>query len=130
MIFFETPEGKLCAIECNPRSTNGLVLFNSEDRIDQAFLNTANSPIYSKKGNHKQIALMMLYGWQSAYKEKRMGEFFKTLFSSPDVVLNFRDPIPFFIQPFWFVIYPYLAMKSNMNVTAWFTSDFDWDGEN
>ena len=128
--FFELPNGKLYAIECNPRATNGLLLFNQTDNLDRAFTNETNHLIQPKIGYTKQIALgMALYGWQTALKEKRMNNFFKTLISTRDVVLDPNDIKPFVFQPLIFSFYIYNLLKTGLSLPAWFTYDFNWDGE-
>ncbi len=128
--FFELPDGQIYAIECNPRATNGLLLFQSSDRLDRAFLNDSNTVIHPVQGNCKQIAFgMLLYGMKTAYKEKQLSTFFRTLFSTKDVVLNLKDLKPFFFQPFVFSVYIYQVFKWRLNLPSYFTYDFNWDGE-
>lgn len=129
--FFETAEGTIYAIECNPRGTHGLILFKPEDRLDLAFLNPfLTPPIIPKEGNRKQVAAgMMCYGWKSAYKESKLLEFFKIYFTSPDVVFDRKDLKPFLSTPFVYSNYFYLSLRSRLNLPASFTHDFNWDGE-
>lgn len=128
--FFELSNGQIYAIECNPRATNGLLLFKSSDRLDRAFLNSVAAPIYPAIGNRKQIALgMLLYGMKTAYKEKQIPAFLKTLLTTTDVVLNCKDFKPFLFQPFVFGLYMYQILKWRLNLPSYFTYDFNWDGE-
>lgn len=128
--FFEMPDGTLYAIECNPRATNGLMLFKAQDRIDQAFSPDIPFPIYPKLGNSKQIAIgMLLYGWKSAYKEKTMLKYVKTLFKTPDAVFNWKDLKPFLSSPIIFCSYIYQSMKLRLNLPSLFTYDYNWDGD-
>lgn len=128
--FFEMADGTLYAIECNPRATNGLLLFRPEDRIDRAFLNKTDKLITPPPGTSKQIAFgMLLYGWQDAYKNKKVRDYISTLFGTQDVVLSLRDIKPFFSQPLIFASYMYQSKKAGLSLPAWFTNDFNWDGE-
>lgn len=127
---FETEDGKIYAIECNPRATHGLILFKNSDRIDRAFTGNAKTIITPKKGNKKQIAAgMSFYGWKSAYKENKMKEFFKILFKTPDVVFSAKDIKPFLYTPLIYSNYVLESLKSRLNLPAAFTHDFNWEGK-
>lgn len=127
--FFEMENGLVYAIECNPRGTHGLILFKDSDRIDRAFTGNVQETIQPKVGNTKQIAAgMSFYGWKSAYKERKMKEFFKILFRTPDVVFSFNDLKPFLCTPIIYSNYVIEGLKSRMNLPAAFTHDFNWEG--
>lgn len=128
--FFEMSDGTLYAIECNPRATNGLLLFNPQDRIDRAFNPSITAPVYPKLGNSKQIAIgMLLYGWKSSYKEGTLQKYFKTLFSTRDAVFDLHDLKPFLLSPVIFASYVYQSLKLHLNLPSIFTYDYNWDGE-
>jgi len=127
---FEMEDGKIFAIECNPRATHGLILFQNSDRIDRAFTGCVESIITPKQGNTKQIAGgMAFYGWKSAYNENKMKEFFKILFTTPDVIFNTNDIKPFIYTPLTYSNYIFESLKSKLNLPAAFTHDFNWEGE-
>ncbi|HRD56323.1 MAG TPA: ATP-grasp domain-containing protein [Parachlamydiaceae bacterium] len=129
--FFEMEDGTVYAIECNPRATHGLVLFKKEDRLDKAFTGEAKELVTPKIGNKKQIAAaMMIYGWKSARKEKKIKEFFNILFKTPDIVFNSQDLKPFLCTPIIYSNYIYESLKVRKNITAAFTNDFNWEGKN
>lgn len=128
--FFELPNGKLYAIECNPRSTNGLLLFSPKDRIDRAFTNETPYPIFPKIGYRKQIAIgMCLYGTKDAFKSKKIKGFLKTFLTSPDVVFSWNDPKPLLAMPFIFLFYIFQKMKLKLSLPSFFTFDCNWDGD-
>lgn len=128
--FFEEADGTIYAIECNPRATHGLILFQSSDRIDRAFTGGVHEVIQPKEGNTKQIAAgMSVYGWKSAYKENKMKEFFNILLKTPDVVFDRHDIKPFLYTPLVYSNYVIESLKSHLNLTASFTHDFNWEGK-
>lgn len=128
--FFVTSEGKIYAIECNPRATHGLTLFKNSDRLDRAFSMPLNQPIEPQVGSKKQVAAgMSIYGWKSAYKENKLGEFFKIFFTTPDVVFDFRDIKPFLFTPLIYSNYIAESVRAKLNIPAAFTYDFNWDGD-
>lgn len=127
--FFEGDDGIVYAIECNPRATHGLVLFNKEDRIDKAFTGEAQELLTPKIGNKKQIAAaMMIYGWKSAFKEKKLKQFLNILLKTPDIVFCPKDLKPFFCTPIIYSNYIKESLKARKNITAAFTHDFNWEG--
>jgi len=126
---FETENGKVYAIECNPRATHGLILFKNSDRLDTAFTGSAKELITPKEGSCKQIAAAMsFYGLKSAYKAKKIREYFKILFSTPDVVFDRHDIKPFLYTPLIYSNYICEGLKSRLNLPAAFTHDFNWEG--
>lgn len=128
--FIELPGGRLLAIECNPRATNGLILFKAEDRLDQAFMNQTTEIIFPRKGHRKQILMgMLMYGWKCALKENRVLTYLKTIAKDEDVILNIDDVKPFIFMPFLFIIYLIQKVKLHLSIPAMFLFDFNWDGE-
>jgi len=127
---FEDENGVVYAIECNPRATHGLILFKNSDRIDRAFTGNVEHVITPKEGNTKQIAAgMSFYGWKSAYKENKLKEFFQILFKTPDVVFDRKDIKPFLYTPLVYSSYVIESLKSQLNLPASFTHDFNWEGK-
>lgn len=128
--FIELQDGRLLAIECNPRATNGLILFTPEDRLDKALMNQTEEVILPKKGYRKQILMgMLMYGWKGIFKEKKILRYFKTIFRDKDVVLNPQDLKPFLFMPFLFIIYLFQKIKLHLTIPAMFLFDFNWNGE-
>ncbi len=56
---FVNHDGKLYAIECNPRPTNGLILFTTEEFIS-ALNGTVSEPILVQPGEESEISLAVL----------------------------------------------------------------------
>ncbi|KAF3362928.1 Uncharacterized protein PHSC3_000462 [Chlamydiales bacterium STE3] len=129
--FIQTPEGKLFAIECNPRATSGIHLFSEKDHIEKAFFNTDSSLILAKEGARKQILHgMLLYGWKrSSFPSNTMKNFLKHLLSIKDVVYSTKDPLPFLATPFIFKEIWNTSKKYNITIPAAFTFDYEWNGK-
>ncbi|MCB1110269.1 MAG: ATP-grasp domain-containing protein, partial [Chlamydiia bacterium] len=93
--FIEVAPGKLYAIECNPRGTSGLHLFQEADNLPKAFLNSDHyiTPTF---GFAKQLAWgMLLYGW----KHQKFSKFAKKFLSLSDVIFSRKDLKPFLFHP-------------------------------
>lgn len=129
--FIESPEGKLYAIECNPRATSGLLLFSNEARLDRAFFKATTKPIFPKPDTSQQIATgMLLYGWRkSAIPGNNVFKFLKTLFTTKDVIFNAKDIKPFIFEPLVFAAIWKRSRKYKLPFSASFTFDHDWNGE-
>lgn len=127
--FIETKKA-VYAIECNPRATHGLLLFQNEDRLHRAFTETKMETIFPKTTTKKQIAMgMMMYGWKSDQAKKDRKLFLKTLFTTRDVVFSKTDLKPFLFMPFLFFWYIWLSWKLKITIPAAFTYDLDWNGD-
>jgi len=128
--FVETHDKKLYCIECNPRGTSGLHLYQKSDNLPQAFLNP-NTPLISPQlGYSKQIAAaMLLYGWKHALLHKKWRRFLKVFFTYPDVFFALRDLRPFLFHLPLFCIYTYKSLKLKTGISTMFTFDIAWDGK-
>ena len=118
--------GNLHAIECNPRATNGLLLFTEQDQLERAFLNQTNTLITPSTKKGKQIAgAMLLYGWRHIGFKK----YCKSLFSYSDVVFSIRDLKPFLSIPLIYLYYMKKCYKQKLSLAYLYTHDIDWNGE-
>lgn len=128
--FIQLPNKKLYAIECNPRATSGIHLFNKSDRIDQAFLNRESNLVLAKEGVQKQILHgMLMYGWKkNACPSNNIVNFLKSLFSIQDVVYSWKDPLPFLASPLVLKEIWNTSKKYNITMPAAFTFDYEWNG--
>lgn len=126
--FIKTTGCDLFAIECNPRSTSGIHLFNHDDRLDQAFFHQNNEVIIAKSGRKKQIATgMLLFGWKDAIKEKRFLNYLWHFLSTPDVIFAINDIKPFLFEPVILASYWIKSKKMGKSIPLMFTYDLEWD---
>ena len=63
------------------------------------------------------------------FKKKQFIQWIKTFFTSNDVILDFKDPMPFILQ--FRSIFAYLSLARKEKITALEASTFDieWNGE-
>jgi predicted ATP-grasp superfamily ATP-dependent carboligase len=123
--FIESASGQLYAIECNPRATSGLLLF------DKAFFKQNLTPLFPAPHARKQIATgMLLYGWRkSAIHNNSFLKFFKALCTTKDVVFRVSDLKPFLFEPLVFASLLKNSMRKKLPIPAYYTHDHDWNGE-
>ncbi len=128
--FIDSNDGKLYAIECNPRSTSGLHLFTCKDGIERALLGDVEKTITPPKGSKRQIFMgMLMYGWRPKSSRKGLGNFLKHFFTSADVVFSWRDLAPFLFQSLLFFRYIWQAMKLDLRLPAAFFYDLEWNND-
>ncbi|MEC8306879.1 MAG: hypothetical protein VXZ72_03400, partial [Chlamydiota bacterium] len=124
--FIRNASGELYPIECNPRGTSGIHLFKGKRGFADSFLDPQSPLIQPQPGKQRQIVLAMII----YFRKSRLGwRYFKTLFSSSDVVFSFRDLRPFFFQGILFFNYIYRSLKMKMKISDMFIHDIQWDGE-
>ncbi|HET7144343.1 MAG TPA: hypothetical protein VFI68_10020 [Anaerolineales bacterium] len=128
--FIETPDGRLCALECNPRATSGVHLLASNPNFIEAFLNPNIICINPAKNRSSMHASAMLsFGFIDALKKNKLGNWFSVFFNSKDVIFDIKDPLPFLLQ--FRTIFAYLKTSREQKISPMEASTFDieWDGE-
>lgn len=128
--FIETPKGELYALECNPRATSGAHLLASHPHFVEAFFNPDMDTITPVSGRSYMLAPAMLtYSLPASILNGRFLHWLKTFFTSDDVILDFKDPLPFLLQ--FRSIFSYLSLARRMGISALEASTFDieWNGE-
>ncbi|MEI8390430.1 MAG: ATP-grasp domain-containing protein [bacterium] len=127
--FIETPDKEVYVIECNPRATSGIHLFD-ETNLTRAFLENSEKIITPDKSAKAVIFLAMLtYGLCSVNSFSKLLSWIKTFFSSKDIVFKMSDPLPFVHQFFILAGLGFFALKNKIKITEVSTMDIEWNGE-
>ncbi|HBI02572.1 MAG TPA: hypothetical protein DDY49_00900, partial [Paenibacillaceae bacterium] len=128
--FFIDAQGRVYPIECNPRSTSGIHLFDGNKEFALSFIKENNKMITPAKDQAYMLGIpMLLYGVKSGTAIKHLPSFFKDFKGAKDVIFSKKDMKPFFYQiPVFFNILR-KAMKYKIDLTAVTTMDIEW-GEN
>jgi len=128
--FIQTPDGKIYAVECNPRATSGVHILASHPRFVDAFLNPDMPCITPLDDSSYMLSsAMLIYALPEAFRKKNVGQWLKTFFSSNDVILSFKDPLPVLLQ--FRSIFAYLKLARKMGITPIEAATFDieWNGK-
>ena len=128
--FVQTADGNVVALECNPRATSGAHLLTSNPRFVESFFNSELECITPYEGTSRMLGTAMLtYGLPTSLLNGRFGAWLKTFSHSDDVLLDFRDPLPFLLQ--WRSILSYVLLGRKQGISALEASTFDieWNGE-
>lgn len=121
--FIEDIEGHCLPIECNPRATSGVHLFNTGEGLEKAFLCQLSSPLNPRPSTKKMVALaMLMFG-----KLKSVSSWIQ-FFNTHDVLFDKRDLKPFFFQFVTFFQIWRIAKKTNKSLLAASTHDIEWNG--
>lgn len=128
--FIKDAQDRIYPIECNPRSTSGIHLFDGNQEFALTFIKENNNMITPDKEQAYMLGIpMLLYGIMRGTAIKHLPTFFQDFKEAKDVVFSKKDMKPFFYQiPVFFNILG-KAMKYKKNLTAVTTMDIEW-GEN
>lgn len=128
--FIEVPGRGLFAIECNPRATSGILLFDPETRIDTAFFGINDDVIVPQRGARKMLGPgMLMYGWRkSSLKDNTFRGFVRDYLRTDGVILSRRDPGPSLALPLAMGNILTEALRYRVNIPEAFMHDHDWDG--
>ena len=128
--FIQTPDGQIFAVECNPRTTSGVHVLASHPRFVEAFLNPQMDCITPIHNNSYMLsAAMLIYALPAAFKKKNVLQWIKTFFTSNDVILDFKDPLPFLLQFRSLLATMKLAREKGISPVEAVTFDIEWNGE-
>ena len=129
--FIEHPERGLFTIECNPRSTSGILMFEPHNRVDRAFFGENDDVITPDPDVRKMVGPgMLLYGWRKSALEGNTLRGFARDFRRTDEIITRRDDIgPFLGIPFALSNILTNSLKYRVGLAEGFMHDHEWDGE-
>lgn len=123
--FIETETGEIYAIECNPRTTSGVHLFQHLNVAD-SFLGLNKEMLEPLLETKRMIGLAMLfYGMRS----RKFLAFVKTFMDSQDIIWSKHDIKPWFDQFYSYFQILRKARKLNISAMEASTVDIEWNGE-
>ncbi len=128
--FIEVPDRGLFTVECNPRATSGILLFDPETRIDKAFFGINDEVIVPKPGVSKMLGPgMLMYGWRkSARQGKTFRQYLRDYLRTDGVIFNPQDPGPSLALPLAMANIVAEAARYRVNIPDAFMHDHEWDG--
>ncbi len=129
--FIEVPGRGLFTVECNPRTTSGILLFDPQTRIDRAFFGVNDEVIEPEPGTSKMLGPgMLMYGWRkSSLKDNTFRGFLRDLMRTDGVIFKRRDPGPSLALPLAMGNILAEAARYRVNIPQAFLHDHGWDGE-
>jgi predicted ATP-grasp superfamily ATP-dependent carboligase len=135
--FIQSEDGQVYALECNPRATSGVHLLASHPQFVESFLGVSvtlrhaqGRHLVTPPGNKRMLAsAMLIYGLPSALVDGSFRAWLKTFLHSDDVILDFKDPLPFLLQFRSLLFYLKLAHEKGISLLEASTFDIEWNGE-
>jgi hypothetical protein len=128
--FIQSPAGEVYALECNPRATSGAHLLASHPQFAESFFNADMGCITPLENNSQMLASAMLaYALPAALRKNELRSWAQTFFSSDDVILDAKDPLPFLLQFRSLLFYLKLAREKGISPLEASTFDIEWNGE-
>jgi hypothetical protein len=134
--FIVTSDGRVFPLECNPRSTSGIHLFQQDDGLPDAFLLAPDGAAASCQKVHSpkptartMLALAMLcYGLPSIRSWSRGKEWLDIFMHARDVILDPRDIRPFLSQLLILWYNWQGSRKFRISMLEFSTRDIEWNG--
>ncbi len=128
--FIEEADQKLWSVECNPRATSGVLLFDPETRVDRAFFGVNEDVIIPRPGARKMLGPgMLMYGWRkSSLPGNTFRGFIRDFRRTDGVIFSGRDPKPGLALPIAMGNVLAEAIRYRVNIPAAFLYDHNWDG--
>ncbi|MEK3721861.1 ATP-grasp domain-containing protein [Paenibacillus sp. FSL H8-0034] len=127
-------DGILYPIECNPRATSGVHLFNPEDKLVEALIHPEDlSQQACRQPQTNQAAMlsipMLAYGLNKERTWAAICHWWAQFVSARDVIWQVRDPLPFLEQIPLMLDAWRLSHTQAISITAAMTYDIEWNGE-
>ena len=128
--FIEHPERGLFTIECNPRATSGIMMFEPEDGVDRAFFGTNDELITPPAGRVRMIGIGMgLYGWRKdSLPGNSLRGFLRDFRSADDVINEKGDRRPALMLPIAYANILVNCGRYSVGLAEGFMHDHEWDG--
>jgi hypothetical protein len=128
--FIEVPGRGLFAVECNPRATSGILLFDPQTGVDRAFFGVNDDVIVPEPGARKMLEPgMLMYGWRrSSLRGNTFRGFVRDYLQTDGVIFTRRDPAPGLALPIAMANILAEAARYRVNIPEAFMHDHEWDG--
>jgi len=127
--FIETLDGKIFAIECNPRAISGIHLLARNPRFPKTFLNPSEPCVIPSDDFSVQLWTgMLVYGLPASVKKSQLKKWWDAFASSRDVIFRRDDPLPALLQFRSILYYLKLARRERISPLEASTFDIEWNG--
>jgi hypothetical protein len=124
--FIETADGRLFAIECNPRATSGVHLFADDPEFVPAFLGEAPRLLLPRQGRAARYTLLLAA--LAPRCRGRLRRWLAALLGGRDVFFRANDPLPFVGQFAGFAALRWRTRRYGVSLAEAATLDIEWNG--
>jgi hypothetical protein len=124
--FIVEASGRVFVLECNPRATSGVHLFDAA--LATAFTG-ATDIVRAGHGPRMMASAMALLGPGQALATGRLLPFCRDFARARDVIWSWRDPMPVFTGLLSAAAFTWKGFRHRVSAEAATTLDIEWDGE-
>jgi hypothetical protein len=121
--------GKAWILECNPRATSGVHLFDRNAALASAMLGRSDTPVVAKDLDRHVGPALWAYGLPDAIKQRRLKEWRERRRRSRDVISAPGDRAPIAGALADTLRLSTAALFSGKRLTEMATDDIEWNGE-
>lgn len=126
-------DGKYYAIECNPRLTSGIHLFEDADRLShlltQKIVHSSTKPLYGNPNSQWMIFFgLLLYALPNLKSIREIKNLFLDIKTAKDVVFSWEDLKPFIKQFSSLYYFYHLSKQQHISILEASTYDIEWNG--
>jgi len=125
--FIESNNGKIYVLECNPRATSGVHLFNDQPQALTHIFHRAEPSLYQPTSKPRMSSMAMIL-----FAMKKQGwkkEFWQDLNRAEDIISHTGEHKPHYAQLLCLVEMLARAFRYRKGLLAAVTSDIEWDGQ-
>ena len=119
--FIETVDGRLYAIECNPRTHSAITMFYNHPGLADAYLNS-DVPVVKPLPSSRPTYWIYHELWRLLSQPKKYSRL-KVIFRGKDAIFDWNDPLPFLMLHH--VHIPWLLLKNLALRKDWIRIDFN-----
>jgi glutathione synthase/RimK-type ligase-like ATP-grasp enzyme len=127
--YIETGDG-LCVLECNPRSTSGIHLFDDDAAVVAALLGKDAALQMVQPPQTRKLLLPMLLYAPNIWRDVGWGQWWRVMLAAQDVVFDRQDPRPTLHQ-LWCALALWWGSRTSKTTATpleYSTADIEWNG--
>jgi hypothetical protein len=123
-------DGRCRVLECNPRATSGLHLFDLQDALPDALAGEATALVHSQSPQPRMItAVMATSGLWDACRRGKLAAWRRDFARARDVIAPPGDRRPLLGGLADVAAYARLALRQRCSLREAATRDIEWDGQ-
>ncbi|MEB3197567.1 MAG: ATP-grasp domain-containing protein [Candidatus Sericytochromatia bacterium] len=122
-------DGQIFPLECNPRATSGVHLFDHDGALASALMGEAKALVTPPEGAAAMLGLAMgVYGLPAALKHGQMADWGALVLRARDAVWRRDDPWPMVDLALTFREFGSMAQQRKITIAQAMTCDIEWNG--
>ena len=120
--FIEADDGRLYAIECNPRTHSAITMFYNHPDVANAYLES-DLPMIKPLADSRPTYWIYHEIWRLMTQPGKIGDRLDTISRGKDAIFDWNDPLPFLLVHH--VQIPWLLLQNLLRLKPWIRIDFN-----